>query len=230
MIDNVALMRSLLFPYDVDVTVKDIEKGLTIFANKHKITRYVTGTNGAGKQLIQIVNWWKYQKSTQWAGRSQFIAPPKWKDRVRAHEMGGGITLLNWDSAGGYEAATKPLRSGKVEPAKPLRSREDEVKDEVNNNNEKTVIVVVADAIEKYGKEICKVTDHTKKELEKLYKTSPKNMVKALDITIDQDKHTLAYFKGVFNNLQKGTVKPEAPARRAQPQPKKLDTSRYVKL
>jgi hypothetical protein len=133
--DNVALMRSLLFPYDADVTVKDIEKGLVIFEGKHKIARYIAGTNGSGKRLIQIVNWWKYQKSTQWAGRSQHPAPPKWMDRIRAHEQGGGITLLNWQNAGGYEVPTKPLRSAKVEPAKPLQRREDE--DEVKGRRQR---------------------------------------------------------------------------------------------
>ena len=126
MIDNVALMRSLLFPYDTDVTVKDIDKGLTIFKDKHKIERYEIGVNGSGKRLIQIVNWWKYQKSTQWAGRSQFPAPSKWMDRIRAHETGGGISLVNWDKAGGYTSATKPLRSASKADAKPQRSREDE--------------------------------------------------------------------------------------------------------
>jgi hypothetical protein len=126
MMDNVALVRSLLFPYDTDVTVKDIEKGLIIFQAAHKILRYTIGTNGSGKRLIQIVNWWKYQKSTQWAGRSQHEAPPKWMDRIRAHETGGGITLLNWEKAGGYEAATKRLPRNIEAATKPVQSREDE--------------------------------------------------------------------------------------------------------
>ena len=125
-IDNVALMRSLLFPYDSDVTVKDIEKGLALFASKHKILRYTAGTNGSSKQLIQITNWWKYQKSTQWAGRSQHPAPPKWNDRIRAHETGGAIALVNWDKAGGYVAATKKLRRSFEASTKPLQSLEDE--------------------------------------------------------------------------------------------------------
>jgi hypothetical protein len=135
MIDNVALMRSLLFPYDIDVTVKDIEKGLSIFESKHKIVRYVVGTNGSGKRLIQIINWWRYQRSAQWAGRSQHQAPPKWMDRIRAHETGGGIALVNWEKEGGYAVATKPLRSAKVEPAKPLQTREDE--DEVKGRGQR---------------------------------------------------------------------------------------------
>ena len=229
MIDNVALMRSLIFPYDMTVTVKDIEKGLTIFAAKHKITRYVVGTNGSGKRLIQVVNWWKFQRSAQWAGRSLFPAPPKWLDRIRAHETGGGITLMNWDQAGGYEPATKQVRR-KSEPAtKPVQSRE--VNNEVNNEVN-TVVVVVADALKKYDQEICKLTDHTKRELEKLYKLSPTNLVKAIDVTIEQGHKKFAYVKGVFENIQKGTVKPEpaSPRRTRQPATPNIDSGRFVKL
>lgn len=128
MLDNVALMRSLLFPYD-DVTIKDIEKGLTLFVSKHKIIRYAVGTNGSSKRLIQITNWWKYQRSAQWAGRSLYPAPEKWKDRIRCHEKGNVIALINWESSGGLAEATKPLRSSNASATKPLRSREDEVKD-----------------------------------------------------------------------------------------------------
>lgn len=90
------------------------------------------------------------------------------------------------------------------------------------------VVVVVADALEKYRSEIGKLTDHTRKEIEHLYKKSPVNLCKAIDITIDQDKHTLAYLKGVFSNLQKGTAKPEA--RKPASQPRKLDATKQVRL
>jgi hypothetical protein len=138
--DNPMLIRSKLFPYDAQVTVKDIEKGLTLFANKHKIVRYHAGTNGDGRELIQIVNWWRYQKSTQWAAKSQYPSPAKWADRIRTHVSGGGSQpfTMNWDHAGGFTPSVKPLRSGKivtkvaakVATTKRLASREEEVKEE----------------------------------------------------------------------------------------------------
>jgi hypothetical protein len=114
MLDNPALIRSLIFPYDADVTVAMIEKALTIFVKKHKILRYHAGLNGDGRQLIQIVNWWRYQKSAQWAQKSNYPPPAKWSDRIRIHVSGGGNQpyTLNWDSAGGFIASTKGLRSG----------------------------------------------------------------------------------------------------------------------
>lgn len=129
MVDNTALMRSIIFPYDVDVTVKDVEKGLVLFSNKHKIHRYVSGMNGTGKQLIQIVNWWKYQRSSQWATRSQYPEPENWADRIRCHEKGNVIALLNWEKPGGFIEAVKPLRRNNAPATKPLSSREDEDED-----------------------------------------------------------------------------------------------------
>lgn len=141
MIDNVALIRSLLFPYDTDVTVKDIDKGLVLFAEKHKIVRYHAGTNGSGKQLIQIVNWWKFQHYAQWASRSIYPAPENWLDRIRIHEKGGGIALINWETPGGYMEFSKKLPRSKVAnklpPAKKLPSPRpySDVNDDVKGND-----------------------------------------------------------------------------------------------
>ncbi len=114
--DNAALIRSIVFPYDEKITIKVIDAGLSIFAKGHKIERYVAGTNGSGKRLIQIVNWWKYQHSTQWARESVHPAPPKWNDRIRIHRPGNGNVpyTLNWDGVGGYIHPTKKVRTSSV--------------------------------------------------------------------------------------------------------------------
>lgn len=226
MLDNPALIRATLFPYDDDIKLKDVEKALALFAAKHKITRYGHGTNGSTRKLIQINNWWRYQKSANWAGRSQYPAPPKWVDRIRAHET-GGIALVNWDSCGGYEAAMKRQRSGNKAAMKPLPF----VKDDINNDVKEVLVVVVGDALKKYSAEIAKPTDHVREHLIKLYNESPENMVKAMDITIEQGKRTFAYFKGVYRNLKNGTQKPERkPHGNASAQPRKLDAGRQVRL
>lgn len=110
-VDNAALIRSLIFPYDQKITMKDVDQALAQFHKAHKIERYTFGVNGSGKKLIQIVNWWKYQRSTQWAQESIHPAPPKWTDRVRIHKPGNGNVpyTLNWDSVGGYVQPTKVL-------------------------------------------------------------------------------------------------------------------------
>jgi len=229
MMDNAALMRSLLFPYDTDITVKDIEKGLSLFVNHHKIVRYAVGTNGSAQHLIQIVNWWRYQKSSQWAGRSRYPAPEKWTDRIRTHGKERSLVTENWDTDGGYLVTTKRQGSGKVVTTSPLSSQE--VNNEVNNEV-KVVVVVVADAYSLYEERIGKLTSHEKKEIEKLFKINPQFLEQAIVITADHDKHTFAYLRGVFNNLRKGTQKPEPitrGARTAAPA-RKLDNSKMVRL
>jgi hypothetical protein len=226
MMDNVALMRSLLFPYD-DVTTRDIEKGLALFVAKHKIIRYGVGTNGSSKKLIQITNWWKYQHM-QWAARSMYPAPVKWMDRIRAHEKGNIIVTENWEKEGGLVETTKRLPSGKVATTNKLSSPYNN--NDVNNDVNDVVVVVIADAFKFYEESIGKRSIHIDKELTAMFKKSPANLGKAISITADHGKDTLVYLKGVFNNLQKGTVKPEPRGAKYQPAAKKLDAGKQVRL
>lgn len=194
MVDNVALIRSQIFPYDDDVTIKDIDKTLTLFAQKHKITRYMHGTNGSGKRLMQIVNWWKYQKSTQWAKRSQYPAPAKWSDRVRVHESGGGIALVNWDHPGGY------LRSRYEAPAKKQRrrnegdKREDEVKELKESYSLKRALEIF-----KANHITVKATDQT--VLEEMTPHIKEDWIqRAVKIALESNKHSAAYVIGILKN------------------------------
>lgn len=153
MSDNPALFRSTIFPYDEDVSIKDVQKAIDLFVKQHKLHRYAAGSNGSGKGLLQVVNWWRYQRSAQWAGRSQYPAPDNWVDRIRTHEAGHGSkpVTLNWDKLGGFIEPTKPAtkrlrrarkKADKVEPTKPQGKRkviqedEDEVKDKDNEEGQ----------------------------------------------------------------------------------------------
>lgn len=126
-------IKLAIFPFDSKITIKDIETDLKVLAKHKKIVRYTAD----GKRLIQIVNWWKYQAGAQWASRSLFKAPPRWTDRIRAHERGHGQSIVteNWDRSGGFNSKPlpKPLPSRKVADSKPIASREDEEEEEDND-------------------------------------------------------------------------------------------------
>jgi len=94
--DNVALIRSNLFPMD-DIPLNEIEKAIQLFSIDGRILRYEKG----GKKLIQIVNWWKHQKP-RWASASNYPAPDGWVDRYRYHGEGNKIIESNWNSLGGF--------------------------------------------------------------------------------------------------------------------------------
>lgn len=104
-IDNPAILRSKVFPYDQGVKDELIEGVLRKFADKGMILRY----EARGTHLIQILNWWKYQ-SPSWASPSKFEAPTGWTDRVKYHAKGGQILLQNWDQQGGFNDCALPIQ------------------------------------------------------------------------------------------------------------------------
>jgi hypothetical protein len=133
LLNNPTLIRVKIFPYDTSVTNEQITASLRIFQAAHKLHTYTFGLNGASKECVQIVNWWKYQNHAAWAGRSPLQAPQGWRDRIRAHEKGQGenIVQINWDTPGGFtQEDTKPLPSDCLPPALPLPSRESESESE----------------------------------------------------------------------------------------------------
>lgn len=97
--DNAALIRSKVFPLD-DIPLAEINQALEKFTAARKLTRY----SANGKNLIQIVTWWKHQKP-RWAGKSNYPAPQGWTDRERYHTTDNKIASSGWDSTGGYIAS-----------------------------------------------------------------------------------------------------------------------------
>ncbi len=151
MLDNPTLMAGTIFPYDPHVRDDIIESGLVLLARHKKIIRYVAGGNGSGRKLIQIANWWKYQRSAHWAARSSYPAPEKWIDRVRTHD-GQEVIKANWDHPGGlvmrvppgmkpqhktYVGPTLRLRRTNVAPAQAIDEGEGE--DEGERDKDKKV-------------------------------------------------------------------------------------------
>jgi len=120
--DSAALIRSNVFPLD-DITIKNIEDALANYSLAGKIIRYKVD----GKNLIQIVNWWKHQKP-HWAGASNYPAPDGWIDRERYHGADNKIVLKNWELSGGYVDEY-------VQPDVPLKMREDDIKDEIREED-----------------------------------------------------------------------------------------------
>lgn len=90
---NPALLRSLLFPLD-DIDKLTVESDLRILADHSMVLEYELG----GKKYLQVVNWQKYQRKSEWLGKSDYPAPPGWHDRYRY--MGKGRQPQkseNWD-------------------------------------------------------------------------------------------------------------------------------------
>ncbi len=104
LVENAALTRSRLFPYR-DVPVADVQAALDRFVTDGRLFRY----EAEGRALLQIVNWWRYQR-LQWAAPSRFPAPAGWTDRVR-NRCAGKYQSVNWNEPGGF-ADVQVNRSG----------------------------------------------------------------------------------------------------------------------
>ena len=98
MLDNGALLRSKIFPYD-DIGIDEVESALVKLANGRKIIRYKKNN----KDLIQIVKWWDYQ-TPSWASASKYDEPENWIDREKYHAKGNKIVTKNWDCIGGLSS------------------------------------------------------------------------------------------------------------------------------
>jgi hypothetical protein len=110
LLDSPVLIRSKVFLYDASVTDDKVDAVLVKLATAGKISRY----QAAGKRLIQIVHWWKYQKPS-WASPSKFPAPPHWQDRIKYHTTGNKIVTAGWDYVGGYVAGYVPKQGSGIE-------------------------------------------------------------------------------------------------------------------
>jgi hypothetical protein len=84
-----AVVRSLVFPYD-DISLDQISADLQALNDGEFITLY----EADDKRLLQVVNWWDYQRP-QWAYPSCQPAPDGWADKLRYRES-GRICKENW--------------------------------------------------------------------------------------------------------------------------------------
>ena len=103
--DNEMLIKSQIFPMDNKTPAK-IKNALDTLEQNEMIHRYKKD----GKNLIQIVNWWKHQ-SPAWASASNYPAPDNWVDREKYHAAGNEITATNWDKQGGFSELHSGLHS-----------------------------------------------------------------------------------------------------------------------
>jgi hypothetical protein len=91
-----ANVRSEIWPLD-DIPLAEVEEDLNKLAELEMILLYEAN----GKEIIQIINWWRYQQK-QWAGPSDYPPPPNWVDRTRYHGAEHKIIQENWDQPGGF--------------------------------------------------------------------------------------------------------------------------------
>jgi hypothetical protein len=112
-----SLIRSLVFPFD-DIPLDEIKADIQAIADSEAVILYDAG----GKSLIQIANWWTYQKP-KWAWPSEYLPPPDWVDRCR-YRVGNKPVKLNWDdSPDDNTSLSEPEPDGSETTVEPLRNQ-----------------------------------------------------------------------------------------------------------
>lgn len=86
------LIRSAIFPFDVDMPPERVQVDLNAIAKGNFIILYAVNS----KKYLQVKNWWKYQWHKH-ARPSDCPAPPGWKDKLHYHIGGGRWISENWD-------------------------------------------------------------------------------------------------------------------------------------
>lgn len=122
-----------VFIYDDGITGANIRAMLDDFIQAGKLHAYTAD----GKELLQIINWWRYQSGAAWMSPSHYPAPEGWTDRCRHHGPARKIITYQWDHPGGFVSLLpsglgsglgSPLPSDKIREVKKRedkRSKED---------------------------------------------------------------------------------------------------------
>lgn len=85
-------LKERLVPHFEEVTAEDVETALQAMERERLIIRY----RGAGQQLTQIADWWKWQARLTYKRPSYHPAPEGWRDRVTARlALGGYVARLS---------------------------------------------------------------------------------------------------------------------------------------
>ena len=88
-----ALLRSIIYPYD-DISLDEIQEMVaSISADGGPILVY----QSEGRELIQILNWWRWQRPS-WSWPSELEPPPGWEDRL-CYRRGNTVIKENWDQS-----------------------------------------------------------------------------------------------------------------------------------
>lgn len=99
LIADAAVIRAAVWTWD-EITIAETQAEIGYLASgKHPFLLIYEIDE---KSYIQIISWWKWQKSMNWAAASLYPASAGWVDRVKIQTTGNKTLMQNWDLAGGF--------------------------------------------------------------------------------------------------------------------------------
>ncbi|MFC2022825.1 hypothetical protein ACFLTL_01510 [Chloroflexota bacterium] len=83
------VIKHQVVPFIDEITVDDVAEALESMESDKLITLY---EDSKGRSLIQIADWWDWQKGLRYSSPSHYEAPPGWEDRLTSRDEYGKFT------------------------------------------------------------------------------------------------------------------------------------------
>lgn len=210
-LDNLSLIRNKAFMFDPDISLDDIAKWLDMLENIGCIYRYKKD----GKDLIQIVKWWDYQ-TPSWANESKFLPPDGWIDKVKVHEKGNKVKMINWDTEGGFQTnvptdvpTSVPTQEGRG--INDVNVKGDGDGDVNGDDDVKTAAAAVSDTEPKnsdvaeifqvYEQEIGAITSFTREEVLDVIERYPRDwIIEAIKEAVKNNVRKWSYVRAILES------------------------------
>ena len=80
------VVKHTVVPFLDEITVEDVGKSINDMVMNELIIFY---KDDSGRELIQIKDWWEWQKGLKYKSPSHYQAPPNWEDKETPRDEDG---------------------------------------------------------------------------------------------------------------------------------------------
>jgi hypothetical protein len=80
------VVKHLVVPFIDEITAEDVKEALELMEQQRLIQRYEDDT---GRPLIQVIDWWQWQKGLRYWSPSHYQAPDGWEDKIIPRDEAG---------------------------------------------------------------------------------------------------------------------------------------------
>jgi hypothetical protein len=88
------VIKQLVVPFLDEITAGDITEILDLMEGQELIIRY---EDSKGRPLVQIADWWEYQRGLLYKGPSHYEPPKDWEDKMTPRGEKGRFTKAVYD-------------------------------------------------------------------------------------------------------------------------------------
>ena len=83
---NPVFLKATVFPLMEEIGISEIEDSIEMMEEQKLVIKY---TDSKQRTLIQIADWWDWQRGLKYKAPSRFEPPPGWQDHVTSRDENG---------------------------------------------------------------------------------------------------------------------------------------------